>query len=74
MDFVVEYVQAIYNANRRSGSFVIDIAKTVEALNTKVFITDHRMIVQAINMVVKESHTSTINTARTHIDVAIIGK
>ena len=74
MDPLVAYIQAIYNANRRSGRFIVDIAKTIEELNTKVFITDHRPITHAIDTIVRESHTTTVNAARTHIEVVIIGK
>lgn len=74
MDPLVEYIQAIYNANRRSRRFIVDIAKTIEDLNTKVFITDHRPIMHVIDAVVQESHTTTVNAARTHIEVSIIGK
>jgi hypothetical protein len=74
MDPLIEYIQAIYNANRGAGSFIINIEKTVNDLNTKIFIPDHRMIVSAIDTVIREPHTCTINALRTHIEVGIIGK
>jgi hypothetical protein len=74
MDPLAEYIQAIYNANRDSHRFVIDVAKVVEELNTKVFIPDHRLIVRVIDSVIREPHICSLNTARTHIEVDIIGK
>jgi hypothetical protein len=74
MDPLAEYIQAIYNANRDSRRFVIDVAKVIEELNTKVFIPDHRLIVRAIDAIIREPHTCTINAVHTHIEVDIIGK
>jgi hypothetical protein len=74
MDPLAEYIQAIYSKNRNAKRFVINIAKTVEDLNTKVFIPDHNIIVHAINKVIREQHTCIINGTRTHIEVDISGK
>ena len=74
MDPLAAYIQGIYNSNRGRSAFIIDISKAVSDLNTQVFIPDHRMLVHAINIIVKEPHTITVNSARTHIEVAFIGK
>jgi hypothetical protein len=72
MDPLAAYIQTIYRSNR--SRFIVDIAKTAADLNTQVFIPDHRMIVRAIETVVKVPHTTTVNSQRTHIEVSVIGK
>jgi hypothetical protein len=74
MDPLAEYIQTIYNKNRGARRFVIDVAKVAEELNTKVFIPDHRLIVRAIDTVIREPHICNLNAARTHIEVDINGK
>jgi hypothetical protein len=73
MDPLVEYIQDIYMKKGQPGRFVVNIAETATAMNTKVFIPDHRIIISAIKVAIKKPHTSTVNAARTHIEVAIIG-
>lgn len=74
MDPLLNYIHRIYNINRKTGVFTIDVAKVAADLNTQVFIPDHRIILEAIHKVIEVPHTVVVNGTYTRIDVELIGK